>query len=147
MESPRTPNGADVKRAAATAEADQRKFGAKESSPSLALLALSLLRVIIAGAVAGAWDKFGGLGTQLANSAEVMEAAMITNQETALKLAHGQKQEWQQLAGGRRDVNQIEMMSSQPNQLFLSRAASSRTRGKGMDFSDEMVIREGERPR
>ena len=62
MGAPWTPKGADVKRAAQAAETKQRKLGVKESYPSLAQLALAPFRAIVAGEVAGAWEKFGGLG-------------------------------------------------------------------------------------
>ena len=62
-------------RAAQAAEAKQRKFGVKESYPSLAQLALAQFRAIVAGGVEGAWGKFGGLGAQMNNMAEVMEVA------------------------------------------------------------------------
>ena len=95
MDSPRTPNGADVKRAVAAAEAKQKKFGVKESYPSLPQLESAQLRATVAGEIAGAWEEFGGLGAQLTNLAEVMEAVLKTNQETAATLIHEQNQEWQ----------------------------------------------------
>ena len=57
--------------------------------------------------LAGTRGKFGGLGAQLTNSAEVAGAAAEPIQETAAKLAYEQNQEWQQLARGRRDINQL----------------------------------------
>ena len=121
VERPWTPNGADAIRAAATAGAKQRMFGAKESYPPLPQLVLAQPRAMVAGEIAGAWGKFGGLGSQLTNLAEVMAVAP-KNQETAAKLTHEQNQEWQQLARGRRDINRIAAQLRQLNQLTLSRA-------------------------
>ena len=121
MDAPWTPKGADVKRAVQLAEAKQKRYGVKENYPSLAQLALAHLRAIVAGEVAGAWEKFGGLGAQLNNMAEVMETALKTNQETAARLITEQNQEWQQLARDRHDINQIAEQLKQPNQLILSR--------------------------
>ena len=73
MDAPWTPKGADVKRAAQAAEAKQKRSGVKESYPSLAQLMLAHLRAIVAGEVAGAWQKFGGLGAQLNNMAEALK--------------------------------------------------------------------------
>ena len=64
MESPWTPGGVDVERAAEASEAKRKKFGVEVSYPSLARLVLPQLRVIIAGEVAGAWGRFGGLGAR-----------------------------------------------------------------------------------
>ena len=121
MDAPWTPKGADVKRAAQSAEAKQKRYGVKESYPSLAQLMLAHLRAIVAGEIAGAWEKFGGLGAQLNNMAEVLETALKTNQETAARLITEQNQEWQQLARDRHDINQIAEQLKQPNQLILSR--------------------------
>ena len=70
-------------------------------------LASAQLTVILVGAVAGARRKFGGLAARLAYLAKVIKVAMDTNQETAAKLARGQNQEWQQLAGYCYDINRI----------------------------------------
>ena len=121
MDSPWTPKGADSKRAADAAGAKQRKFGVKESYSSLPQLMLVQMRAIVAGEVAGDWEKFGGLGAQMTNMAEVMEVALKKNQEIAAKLLYEQNREWQQLARGRRDINQIGVQLRQPNQLILSR--------------------------
>ena len=121
MDAPWAPKGADVKRAAQAAETKQRKFGAEESYPSLARLTLAHLRAIVAGEVAGAYEKFGGLGAQLNNMAEGMEIALKTNQETAARLIYEQNQEWQQLARDRHDIKQIAEQLKQPNQLIISR--------------------------
>ena len=122
MDTPWTPKGADVKRAAEAADAKQRKFGVTESYPSLPQLVSAQMGAMVAGEVAGTWEKFGGLGAQMPNLAEVMEVALKTNQETAAKLIYEQNQEWQQLARGRRDINQIAVQLRQPNQLILPRA-------------------------
>lgn len=103
------------------AEAKQKRCGVKESYPSLARLILAYLRAIVAGEVAGAWEKFRGLGAQLNSMAEVVEVALKTNQETAARLITEQNQEWQQLARDRHDINQIAEQLKQPNQLILSR--------------------------
>ena len=87
----------------------------------MAQLMLAHLRAIVAGEVAGASEKFGGLGAQLNNMAEVLEIALKTNQETAARLITEQNQEWQQLARDRHDINQIAEQLKQPNQLILSR--------------------------
>ena len=42
-------------------------------------------RAIVAGEVAGAWDKFGGLGLQLRNLVSFLEVSVKTNQEAAAK--------------------------------------------------------------
>ena len=67
----------------------------KESYPSLPHLVLAQIRAIVAG-----WK---------------------TDQETGAKLIYEQNQEWQLLARGRRDINQIAAQLRQPNQLKLSR--------------------------
>ena len=51
---------------------------------------------------------------------------MKLSQETAAKMAYGQNQEWQQLARGRRDINQIERQLRQPNQPCISRGVGGR---------------------
>ena len=83
MESPRTPDGADEKRAAEAAEANQEKFGVTESYPLIPQPALAQQSVIIAGGAAGVRGRFGGFGAQLPNSAEVMAVALNTKHETA----------------------------------------------------------------
>ena len=122
IESPRTPNGADVKMAVEAAEAKQKVLGVKESYPLIPQLVLARLRVVIVGEVAGVSDRFGCLGAQLTNLAEGMEVALKTNEETAAKLAHAQNQGWQQLVRDRRDINRIETQLEQPNQMIISRA-------------------------
>ena len=74
MEGPWAPRTAGVKAAAA----EQKKSGAGTHYPSVAFLALAKLR---------AWDRFGVLGAQLMNTAEVLEVALKTNQEAEAKLA------------------------------------------------------------
>ena len=68
--------GADAKRAADAADAKQRKFGVKESYPSAPHLVLAQMRAMVAGEIAGAWEKFGGLGAQMTNLAEAMDVAL-----------------------------------------------------------------------
>ena len=121
MDAPWTPRGADAKRAAQAAEANQRKFGVKESYPSLPQLMLAQMRAIVAGEVAGAWEQFGGLGAQMTNMAEAMEVGLKTNQETDAKLIYEQYQEWKQLARNRHDIKQIAEQLRQPDQLVVSR--------------------------
>ena len=91
MEEPWTPRSAEVKRPIEADVANQKRFGIKKRHPSMAHLALAQLRAIIAAGIAGAWDRFGGLGARLSNAAEVLEVAPKTNQETAAKLVDGAK--------------------------------------------------------
>ena len=42
----------------------------------MARSALATMGVIVAGEIAGAWDKFGGFGAKLSNLAQVVEVAM-----------------------------------------------------------------------
>ena len=84
-------------------------------------LVVAQMRATVVGGIAGAWEKFGGLGPRITNLAEVMEVALKTNQEAAAKLIREQNQECQQLARGRRDINQIAAQLKQANQLILPR--------------------------
>ena len=61
----------------------------------MARSALAPMGVIVAGEIAGAWDKFGGFGAKLSNLAQVVEVAMK-------QLVGGQNLEWQRLAALRR---------------------------------------------
>ena len=55
-------------------------------------------------------------------------AGWKTDQETGAKLIYEQNQEWQLLARGRRDINQIAAQLRQPNQLLLSRVIDDQKR-------------------
>ena len=63
-EEPWTPHILDVKRAIDSDGANRKKYGVKKNYMRVAHLSPAHLRAIAAGEVAGAWDKFGGLGLQ-----------------------------------------------------------------------------------
>ena len=61
-------------------------------------LDLAYLRYIITGELAGAWNKFGGLGALLANLASTIELAVIRDVETACLFERTQGAAWPRLA-------------------------------------------------
>ena len=61
-------------------------------------LALAFSRYVIAGEIAGAWAKFGGLGALLSNLASTTELSVIQNVETASRFERAQSAAWFHLA-------------------------------------------------
>ena len=122
MADPWTPRSAEVKRPVEADVARQKKFGVGRHYPAMAHVALSRLRAIVAGELAGARNRSGGLGAQLKNMGEVLEDARKTNQGAAAMLAQEQFCERQQLASGRRGIKQIEPQLQQPNHSLVARA-------------------------
>ena len=61
-------------------------------------LALAYLRYVVAGELAGAWAKFGGLGALVANLASMLELSVIRNMETAIRFERAQSAAWPHLA-------------------------------------------------
>ena len=59
------PHALDVRRATEEDLAKQKKYGAKRRYVRADPISPALIRMIIAGEVAGARDKFGGIGLQL----------------------------------------------------------------------------------
>ena len=108
MEEPWAPHSAEVEGAVESDVANQKKFGLEKRYLPVAHLALAQPRARVAGEMVGAWGRFGCLGAQLANMAEVPEFALRTNQEGSAKLAEEQNREWQQSGRGRHDVKQME---------------------------------------
>ena len=58
--------------------------------PAVAHSAPARLLAIVAEEIAGAWDRLGGVGAQLANMAGFLEVALRADEETAAKLAEKQ---------------------------------------------------------
>ena len=82
-ESPSAPHDPARKRAFEAGGNRQERNAAKPSFLNTGQLALAYLRYIIAGELAGAWNKFGGLGALSTNLASILELSVIRNMETA----------------------------------------------------------------
>ena len=78
-EVPWAPQDPLRRRAFGTEHARQERNGARVPFQ----LALHYLRFIIAGGVADAWAKFGGLGVTLSNLAHIAELSVARDLETA----------------------------------------------------------------
>ena len=72
-EAPWALQGPAHKRAIEAERRRQKRSAVKTSFLNTGQLALSYLRYVIAGDLAGAWTKFGGLGAMLTNLASLLE--------------------------------------------------------------------------
>ena len=67
-------------------------------------MALSSLRHIAAGEIAGAWDKFEGFGDLLTGLALFLELPILQNIVTASRYARAQSSAWSHLARERENL-------------------------------------------
>lgn len=124
-----------------------RRFSTvKKHSPSVANLVLAslgatahlvLTHLVAAGEISGAWDKFGGMGSQLRDLANVVAAAIRTNQETASRRAEDQDTGRQQIARGRHDIKQIASKVNRPSLPRVARVTDGRPRDFASRTSDK----------
>ena len=119
---PWTPHALDVKRAIDAEMTKQKKYGVKKPYVRIDHMALAFIRMIVAGEIAGAWKRFGGLGPQLQNLAAILEISVKHNQEVAWKFASEQFRELQMLARGRHDPELIKGHLMTPDPAMLARA-------------------------
>ena len=98
-------------------------------------LVLGSLRAVVAGEIAGGWDKFSGMGTRLTNLANVAAVAPRTSQETAARLEEDQK--WKEIARGRLDVKQIASQRNHPSLRRAARVTEDQRRGFASRSSDK----------
>ena len=118
---PWTPHALDVKRAIEAEMTKQKKYGVKKPYVRIDHMALAFIRMIVAGEIAGAWKRFGGLGPQLQNLAAILEISVKHNQEVAWKFASEQFRELQMLARGRHDPELIKGHLMTPDPAILAR--------------------------
>ena len=91
-----------------------------ESKNATLHLAMAQLRAIVAREIAGSWGRCRGIWARPADIAGISEVAFRTNQDTAPKLVGGHNREWEQLARGRHDVEQIESQLRRPKRVLVS---------------------------
>ena len=91
-------------------------------------VAMALLRMIVAGEIAGSWEKLGGSGLQLQNIAAIMEISATTNQEVASKFAAGQSREFQMLARDRHDPKLTKSHFPRPDPAMLARVVEDQNK-------------------
>ena len=77
----------DIKRAIEAEAAKKKKYGVKKPYVRVDHMALAMIRMIVAGEIAGAWPKFGGISLQLQNLTAILEISVKGNQEVAWKFA------------------------------------------------------------
>ena len=118
---PWTPHGLDINRAIEAEAAKQKKYGVKKPYMRADHLVLAMVRFIMAGEVAGAWDKFGGFSLQIQNLLAITEISIKHNQEVAWKFLNEQLRELQMLARDRHDVKLITDHLHSPDQALLAR--------------------------
>ena len=111
----------DVKRAIDAEVAKQKKYGLKKPYLRVDHMALAMIRMIVAGEIAGAWQKYGGLSLQLQNLAAILEISVKRNQEVAWKFASEQFRELQMLARDRHDPRLIKGHLTTPDPAILAR--------------------------
>ena len=70
----------------------QKKYGLKKPFPLTAHLWF-----FVGGELAGAWNRFGGLGSQSANQVGAPTLGVTVDQGTAARFLEAQAIEWQQL--------------------------------------------------
>ena len=126
MEGPRTPHSSEIKGAAEADIAEQKRCGIKGRHLTAAHLALPQLQAIVAGEIAGARGRLGGIGAKLTNMADVPKVELRRNQGTVAKLVEEQDRKWRQLARGRQDVRRVESKLRQPNQSLVARVLEDR---------------------
>ena len=73
MEEPWAPCTVEFKKAVDANVARKKRYGIEEHHPTLAHVALAQLRAEVADEIAGAWARFGCIGTHLTNMAEILE--------------------------------------------------------------------------
>ena len=125
---PWTPHALDVKRAIEAEVAKQKKYGVKKPYVRMDHMALAMIRMIVAGEIAGAWKKFGGLSLQLQNLTAILEISVKHNQEVAWKFASEQFRELQMLARDRHDPGLIKGHLATPDPAILARVAEDQNK-------------------
>ena len=91
-------------------------------------MALSMIRMIVAGEIAGAWKRFGGLSLQLQNLTAILEISVKRNQEVAWKFASEQFRELQMLARDRHDPRLIKGHLTTPDPAILARVVEDQNK-------------------
>ena len=117
-----------------------------ETSPLRAgRLALAYLRYSIAGGVAGAWAKFGGLGVLLTNLAPMLEPPVTQNVATASRFERAQSalrphlaREWGSLQAVKGEFVKINLGRLRPcvNDQISEFAGRQRAKGEGGSFPE-----------
>ena len=106
-DAPGSPQDAGSKRAQDGEKLRQRRNYVKTSCQIAGQLALSYLRYIVAGEVAGTWVNFGGFGAILTNLAHVAYPSVFRSVETASRADQSQGSAWSQLARGRGNLQLV----------------------------------------
>ena len=125
---PWTPHALDVKRAIDAEVTKQKKYGVKNPYVRVDHMALAMIRMIVAGEIAGAWKKFGGLSLQLQNLTAILEISVKRNQEVAWKFASEQFRELQMLARDRHDPRLIKGHLTTPDPAILARVVEDQNK-------------------
>ena len=126
----------DIKRAIEAEAATQKKYGVKKPYVRADHMALSMIRMIVAGEIAGAWENFGGLSLQLQDLTAILEISVKRNQEVAWKFASEQFRELQMLARDRHDPRLIKGHLMAPDPAILARAAEGQNKEYKPERSD-----------
>ena len=106
---PRTPQTAELDCAVEKDACRQLKYGVKKLRPSMARMVLVRMRRIEAGELAGRQNRFGGIGTLLADP-----VGIPANQDADSRFLGPQAAEWRHTAGDKRNVKLIVSQLVQP---------------------------------
>ena len=130
------------KRAVEAEKSRQKRNAVKTSFFNTGQLALAYLRYIIAGELAGAWNKFGVLGALLKNLASIMELSVPQNMETACRFEEAQSAAWSRPARERGSLQIIKDELVMMNRDRLHQVANDQI----PEFADRQKRREGRSP-
>ena len=102
-EYPWRPDLASHDRAWSDERSRQNKRGATTITPNAAQHVLYRIRMLFAGELVGAWDKYGGLGTQMEALLRNLAVGVESNMETLGRLFAVEQQHYQRSARSRMD--------------------------------------------
>ena len=96
-------------------KARQKRFGQLSPCLNSAQMVVYRLRVIVAGDLAGAWDKFGGFGAQLCLLSNHLEACIENNTEVMARLADEENEVLSHMARSRVEPKEVTSAISDPD--------------------------------
>ena len=109
-------------------KARQARYNQPNPCPNAAQAVLYRLRIIIAGDIAGAWEKFGGLGAQLGLLAYPLEACVENNAEVTHRLAEEDLCRLAHMARSRADPQEVLSALREPDRGLRSRVIEDQRR-------------------
>ena len=141
-EAPWTLQDPAHKRAIEAERNRQKRNAVKTSFLNTGQLCLAYLRYIVAGELAGAWTKFGGLGAMLTNLASILELSVLQNMETACRFEKSQSAAWSHLARERGSLQIIKEELVRINRDRLHQVVNDQL----SEFAERQKRREGGTP-